>query len=51
MSVEMVLFILKLVLKQKILAVRHDFHYLLVAAKLLTAKLHSRYVKDSEVEI
>jgi len=26
MSVEMVLFILKLALKRKILAVRHDFH-------------------------
>jgi len=36
------------VLKQRILAVRHYFHRLLVAAKLLTAKRHSRYVKESE---
>jgi len=35
-------------LKQKIFAVHHDFHWLLVATKLLTAKLHSRYVKEPE---
>ena len=43
----MVQFLLNFLLKQRILAVYHDFHWLLVATKLLTAKLHSRYVKDS----
>jgi len=38
-------------LKQIILAVHHDFHCLLLATKLLTAALHSRYVKESESEI
>jgi len=49
----MVRFLLKLLLKQRILAVHHDFHWLLLATKLLTAKLHSRYVKElvSESEI
>jgi len=47
----MVQFLLKLLLKQSILAVYHDLHWLLVATKLLTAKLHSRYVKESESEI
>ena len=37
-------------MKQRILAVYHNLHWLLVAAKLLTAKLHSFYVKESEVE-
>jgi len=36
----MVQLLLKLLLKQRILAVYHDFHWLLVATKLLTAKLH-----------
>jgi len=38
-------------LKQRILAMYHDFQWLLVATKLLTAKLHSRYVKELESEI
>ena len=29
----------------------YDFHWLLAATQLLTAKLHSRYVKESESEI
>jgi len=49
--VEMVQFLLKLLLKQRIVAMRHDFHWLLVATKLVTAKLHSCYVKDSEFKI
>jgi len=40
---EMVRFISKLLLKQRILAVHHDFHWLLVATKLLTAKRHALY--------
>jgi len=47
--VEMIQFLLKLLLKQRILAVNHDFHRVLVATKLLTAKLHSLYVKKSGV--
>ena len=39
-------FFLKLLLKQRILAVYHDFHWLLVATKMLTAKFHSLYVKS-----
>ena len=27
----------------------HDFHWLLVATKLLTAKLHARYVKELDI--
>jgi len=50
-SIEMVQFLLKLLLKQKILAVYHDFHWLLVAVKLLTAKLNSRYVNESGVAV
>jgi len=46
---EIVQFILKLLLKRRILAEHHDFHWLLVATKLLTAKLHSCYVKESEL--
>jgi len=42
--VEMVHYLLKLLLKQSILAVYHDFRWLLVASKLLTAKRHSCYV-------
>ena len=38
--VEMVQFLLKLLLKQRFLAVHYDFHWLLIATKLLTAKLH-----------
>jgi len=49
--VEMVQFLLELLLKQIFLAVHHDFHWLLIATKLLTAKLHSLYVKESESEI
>jgi len=41
--VEMVQFLLKFLLKLRILAAYHDFHWLLVATKLLTAKLHSCY--------
>jgi len=41
----MVQFLLKLLLKQRILAVHHDFYWLLFATKLLTAKFDSRYVK------
>ena len=47
----MVQIILELLLKQKLLAVCHDFHWLLAATKLLTAKLHSRYMKESESDI
>jgi len=36
---------LKLLLKQKLLAVYHDFYCLLIVTKLSTAKLHSRYVQ------
>ena len=49
--VEMVQFLLKILLKEIILAVYHDLHWLLVATKLLTSKLHSRYVKELESEI
>ena len=45
--VEMVQFLLKLVLKEIILAVFYDFHWVLVTTKLLTAKLHSLYNKES----
>jgi len=38
--VEMVQFLLKILLKQRFLAVHYDFHWLLIATKLLTAKLH-----------
>jgi len=34
-----------------ILAVYHDFDWLLIATKLLTSTLHSQYVKESESEI
>ena len=47
--VDMVQFLLKLLLKQKILVVYHDFHWLLIATKFLTAKLHSLYVRESEI--
>jgi len=42
-SVEVIQFLLTLLLKQRILAVYHHFHSLLVATKLLTAKLHLLY--------
>ena len=41
----MVQFLMKHLLKQRISAVHHDFHLLLVATKMLTVKLHSVYVK------
>jgi len=47
--VEMVQILMKLLLKQIILAMHHDFYWLLVVTKLLTAKIHSRYVKESEL--
>jgi len=37
-------------LKQRILAVNQGFHWFLTATNLLTAKLHSRYVKESELQ-
>ena len=33
-------------LKQRFLAVHHDFHWQLIATKLLTAKLHTLYFKE-----
>ena len=47
----MVHFLLKALFNKIILAVYHDFRWLLVATKLLTVKLHSLYVKESESEI
>jgi len=47
----MIQFLLKFLLKPRILAVYHAFHLLLVATKLLTAKLHPRHVKESVSEI
>ena len=48
--IEMVQFLFKhLLLKQIILAVYLAFHWLLVATKLLTVKLHSRYVEESDI--
>jgi len=44
----MVQFLLVLLLKQIILAVYHDFHWLLAATKLLATKRQSRFVKESE---
>jgi len=38
-------------MKLRILAVYHDFHWLLLATKFLTAELHSSYAKKSESEI
>ena len=43
-------FLLKLLLKQIILSVYHDLHWLLVATKLLTVKRHSLHVKEWELE-
>jgi len=47
--VEMVQFLMKLLLKQRILAMYYDFHCVLVATKFVTVKLHSLYVKESGV--
>jgi len=41
--VEMVQFLMKLLLKQRFLAVHHDFHF------VLPAKFHFLYVKESEM--
>jgi len=49
--VEMVQFLVILLLKQRLLALYHDFHVMLDATKFLTAKIHSLYVKESESEI
>jgi len=38
-------------LKQRILAVNRDFHWFLFATKLLTAKLHPCYVKESVLQV
>jgi len=43
--VEMLQFLLKLLLKQSILALYHDFHWVLDATK----RLHSLYIKESEI--
>ena len=45
----MVQFLLKFLLKLRVLAVYHDFHSLLVGTKFLIAKLHSCYAKGSEI--
>jgi len=37
--------LLQLLIKQRILAVYHGFHWLVFATKLLTTKLHSHCVK------
>jgi len=47
----MVQFLLKLLLKQRILSVNHDFHWLLVATKFLAVTLRAPYVKESQSEI
>jgi len=48
----MVQFLLELLLKQRILAVRHDFHWLLIATKFLTVRLHSViYVMNGSKDI
>ena len=49
--VEIVQFFLKFLWKLIILVVYHDFHWLLVATKLLTAKLYSCYAKESESRV
>ena len=38
-------------IETRVLAAHHDFHRLLVATKSFTAKLHSRYVKESVSKI
>ena len=49
--VESVQFLMKILLQQIIRAVYHVFHWVLVATKLLTAKLYSLDVKELELEI
>ena len=49
--IEMAQFPFKFLLKQIFVAVHHDFHCLLIATKLLTAKVHSLYVTGWEWEI
>jgi len=44
--VEMVQIFIKLLLKQRIIPVYHDFHWVLVATKFLTAKHHSFMLKS-----
>jgi len=44
-------FLMELLLKQIILALYCDFHWVFVATKFLTAKINSLYVKESESEI
>jgi len=48
--VEMVQFLMKLLLKQIIVAMYHDFHWVLVATKFLTAKLHSFMLRSCSQE-
>jgi len=48
-TVEMVQFFMKLLLKQRTDVVYHDFHWLLIATKLLEVTLHFVYVKKSEI--
>jgi len=45
--VELVQFLMKLLLKQRILAVYHDFHWVLVATKFMVAKLFIHFVLRS----
>jgi len=49
--VESVEFLMKLLLKEWILDVYHDFHWVLVATKFLAAKHHSLYVNELESDI
>jgi len=49
-SVEMVKFLMKRLLKQIILPLYHDFHWVLCATKFLTTKIHSLYVSKWESE-
>jgi len=51
LPVESAQFLIKLLLKQRILAVYLDFHWVLIATKFLVAKLHLLYVKESGSEI
>ena len=51
MHVDMVQFLLKCLCKLRFIAVYLGFHWLLVATKLLTAKLHSCYAMESESDI
>jgi len=49
--VDMLQFLMKHLLKQRILAVHHDFHWVLVATKILTAKLHPHSAQESGVGV